>query len=491
MLAFFEWLSRKARRFGHSPSGNVAMMFGIAIIPITIAIGATIDYSRLATIRTKLNSAADIATLASVSKSAQPFVNTPTQASVQKIFNQAAAAVTGATITNFQATITPSVTNLTVKVDYTASAPVVFGAFLGHTTQSVSGTSTASVNAPPYVNFYLLLDNSPSMGLGATPTDINNLITFTAGQSSTVSPNAKSGSIPRSSCAFACHQHTFNSSGQITGDDVNDNYHVAKANGVTLRIDVLRTATQQLTQTAASTETMSNQFAMAVYTFSDTFQTIAPLSTSMPTVASNAATIDLAYAYWDARDAQTSFDTALSYMNGIMPNAGNGTSLASPLEFMFLVTDGVEDAPVSSSSGSGDPADPPSSYLPANNKANIANSLSGNVNSGRLIDLIKTDGTSMCTTIKNRGIKIAVLYTPYMPVTSNGFYNQWIASSPLNNNNLVNPNDPTDPASNGIGQALKACASPGFYYQVTPTGGIAAAMQALFQKAVSSVTLIQ
>ncbi|MFI4996308.1 MAG: hypothetical protein ACHQAQ_11055, partial [Hyphomicrobiales bacterium] len=186
-----------------------------------------------------------------------------------------------------------------------------------------------------------------------------------------------------------------------------------------------------------------------------------------------------------------SFDTALSYMNGIMPNAGNGTSLASPLEFMFLVTDGVEDAPVSSASGSGDPADPPSSYLPANNKANIANSLSGNVNSGRLIDLIKTDGTSMCTTIKNRGIKIAVLYTPYMPVTSNGFYNSWIASSPLNNNNLVNPNDPTDPASNGIGQALQACASPGFYYQVTPTTGISAAMQALFAHAVQSVMLTQ
>jgi hypothetical protein len=301
----------------------------------------------------------------------------------------------------------------------------------------------------------------------------------------------KSGSIPRASCAFACHQHTFDSTGKITGDDTSDNYHVAKANGVTLRIDVLRTATQQLTRTAALSETLTNQFGMAVYTFSDTFQTISSLSTDMPTVATNAAAIDLAYAYWNARDAQTSFDTALSYINGIMPNVGNGSSLASPLEFLFLVTDGVEDAPVSSSSGSGDPADPPSSYLPANNQANVANSLSGNVNSGRLIDMIKTDSTSRCTAIKNRGIKIAVLYTPYLPVTSNAFYNTWIGSSPMNNNNLVNANDPTDPASNGIGQALKACASPGFYYQVTPTTGISAAMTALFQKAVSSVALTQ
>jgi hypothetical protein len=343
------------------------------------------------------------------------------------------------------------------------------------------------------MNFYLLLDNSPSMGLGATATDINNLITLTANQSSTVPPNVQSGSIPRSNCAFACHQHTFNSSGQITGDDTSDNYHIAKANGVTLRIDVMRTATQQLTQTASSTETYSNQIGMAVYTFSDTFQTIAPLSTNMPTVASNAAAIDLAYAYWNQRDAQTSYDTALSYMDSIIPNSGNGSSLASPLEFLMLVTDGVQDEPVSSSSGSGDPADPPSSYLPANNQHNVANSLGGNVSSGRLISMIDTSGSSMCTTIKNRGIKIAVLYTPYMPVTNNAFYNTWIGatSTSLNNNNPVNPNDPTDPASNGVGQALQACASPGFYYQVTPTTGISQAMNALFQKAIASVKLTQ
>jgi len=466
-------------------------MFAIAAVPMMIGIGAAIDYSRLATFQTKLNHAADIAALASISKDAQPFTKTPTQAGVKKIFNQAAAAVTGATITSFKATITKGVSDLTVQVNYTARVALVFGAFLGKPTSNVSGTATASVNSPPYVNFYLLLDNSPSMGLGATPADINSLITLTANQPPTTFPNVKSGSIARSSCAFACHQHTFNSSGQITGEDTGDNYHIAKANGVTLRIDVLRTATQQLTQTASSTESFSNQFAMAVYTFSDTFQTIAPLSTSMSTVSSNAAAIDLAYAYWDQRDAQTSYDTALSYMSSTMPNAGNGTSLASPLEFLFLVTDGVEDQPVGSASGSGDPADQPASYLPKNNQPNLANSLAGNVNSGRLIDLIKTDSTSMCATVKNRGIKIAVLYTPYMPVTNNGFYNTWIASSPMNNNNLVNPNDPTDPASNGIGQALKGCASPGFYYQVTPTTGISQAMQALFQKAVSSVMLTQ
>ena len=46
--------------------------------------------------------------------------------------------------------------------------------------------------------------------------------------------------------------------------------------------------------------------------------------------------------------------------------------------------------------------------------------------------LITTINTSACTTIKNTGVKIAVLYTTYQPVTSNAFYNSWVA--PISSN---------------------------------------------------------
>jgi hypothetical protein len=35
--------------------------------------------------------------------------------------------------------------------------------------------------------------------------------------------------------------------------------------------------------------------------------------------------------------------------------------------------------------------------------------------------------TALCTTIKNRGIKIAVLYTTYLALPTNRWYNSWIA----------------------------------------------------------------
>ena len=58
---------------------------------------------------------------------------------------------------------------------------------------------------------------------------------------------------------------------------------------------------------------------------------------------------------------------------------------------LFIVTDGVEDE------------------------------MSGGI---RLIQPINAGtSTNYCTTIKGRGIKIAILYTEYLPVPANSFYN--------------------------------------------------------------------
>jgi hypothetical protein len=78
----------------------------------------------------------------------------------------------------------------------------------------------------------------------------------------------------------------------------------------------------------------------------------------------------------------------------------------------------------------------------------------------------------LCTTLKNRGIKIAVLYTTYLPLPTNSWYNSWIS-----------------PFANSIATNMQACASPGLYFEVSPTQGISAAMTALFQKAVQSARL--
>ena len=78
----------------------------------------------------------------------------------------------------------------------------------------------------------------------------------------------------------------------------------------------------------------------------------------------------------------TNYTNAMTQIISIMPNPGGGTRIAgdTPQEVLFFVTDGVEDE---------------------------------TVNGSRVHSLMDP---SYCTTIKNRGIRIAVLYTTYGPL---------------------------------------------------------------------------
>jgi hypothetical protein len=83
--------------------------------------------------------------------------------------------------------------------------------------------------------------------------------------------------------------------------------------------------------------------------------------------------------------------------------------------------------------------------------------------------------------MKNRGIKIVVLYTTYLALPTNSWYMSWI--------DLFNKG-PYGPSVNSqIAAIMQRCASPGFYFEVSPTDGISQAMTALFQKVVTAARI--
>jgi Flp pilus assembly protein TadG len=54
--------------FGRDETGSIALVFGLAILPLLLAVGAAVDYSRAMSLKTKLQSATDAATLAAAKK---------------------------------------------------------------------------------------------------------------------------------------------------------------------------------------------------------------------------------------------------------------------------------------------------------------------------------------------------------------------------------------------------------------------------------------
>jgi hypothetical protein len=291
----------------------------------------------------------------------------------------------------------------------------LFGAMVGKSSVPLTGTSQATSSVAPNIDFYLLLDNSPSMAIAATTSGINALVAATPDQ-----------------CAFGCHE---------TDIAPFDYYGLARTLGVTLRMDLLRQATQNLMTAAQTAQTNDNaHYRAAIYTFNIGFNTIAGLTSNLATAKTQAGNIDVypvPYQNWNS-DAITAYTKAMTQINTVMPTPGGGTNAAgdTPQEVLFIVTDGVQDEMI---------------------------------NGSRVQALMDP---SYCTTIKNRGIRIAVLYTEYLPLPTNPWYNTHIA-----------------PFQANIGPTLQSCASPQLYFKVTTDQDISGAMIALFNATVKSAYL--
>ena len=212
---------------------------------------------------------------------------------------------------------------------------------------------------------------------------------------------------------------------------------------------MLRDAVMNLVDTAKATMSLAQQFRMEVWTFSDIQTKISALTTNLDSTKSDASQIDLAYSLYNEPDNQTSYERAIAKMNSVVPTSGTGGTPASPIRFLFFVTDGVQDTPID-----GSVSDPSIGYKITNNR------------------FISPINPVTCQAMKDRGVRIGIIYTTYLPIYDNGFYNANVR-----------------PFETKIPTRLKACATDGLFFQVSTGGDINAAMQTLFQTAVASVRL--
>src|SRR5664280_638784 len=366
----FPRLARILAAFHRESRGNVAITFGIAAIPIILSVGAAVDYSVANRSKAMLDQIADAASLSAVSQSALSLSAAKEQTNAVKFFKAQAVSLKRGSLSTVSAKVTDGGTGRTAVVNYTASVPTAFMGIVGYNNIAIAGSSTAASAIPTYIDFYLLLDNTPSMGVGATPADVTTMVNNTPDQ-----------------CAFACHD---------LSAAPNDYYSLAKKLGVTTRIDVVRSATQQLMDTATTLEIVPNQFRMAIYDFgssasSSGLNRVFPLSSSNSNAKTAAANIDLMTVPYQNynNDQDTDFDGELSSMNTEISAPGDGSIPSKPQKILFFVSDGVAD-----------------SYYPS--------SCTQPTSGGRCQEPLTV---ANCTTLKNRGIKIAVLYTTYLALS--------------------------------------------------------------------------
>ena len=167
--------------FSRSKRGNVAVITALAMLPMVAAVGCVIDYTSASMVKTKLQAAADAATLAAVSlnstviATAKAMSGTGTVSGgstfVTNFFNAnltSAPETTGYNSLTPTATVTLSGTTVTAALSFTAELPTYFMGIMGVHNIALTGTSTATYTLPTYIDFYLMLDVSGSMSFPST-----------------------------------------------------------------------------------------------------------------------------------------------------------------------------------------------------------------------------------------------------------------------------------------------------------------------------------
>ncbi|WP_158813999.1 TadE/TadG family type IV pilus assembly protein [Methylocapsa sp. S129] len=475
-------------RWSRNRRGSVAIMFALALPVMIFGIGFAVDYGLYAREKARLNMMADEAVLAAVSSTAMTQTTAQAQTLAQNMFTAQASQLPRVTFAAGQPHVSISMDASdvirTVSVTYTGTYSTIFSSVLGIPTLPVSGQSVAESASPnaPNTNFYVLLDNQGSMALPASQAGI--------AQMQTLTPLQLSGG-----CAFACHEAAPNNPAPGFASDVQgnpcqsgthgsncpqiDNYQLARNNNIPLRFDEVTSAISALISTASSLQgEMSPQptYQFSVYSvdspYTQGLYNVMPLTAQYVTNWSNdSSNLQLYTVYSDGGACATSgsnkcgtyadtasqvsptmifqnvgffsspMGTEMSTLASAIPAAGTGASGSTPKEVLLVVTDGVEDTVVS-------------------------NQLS--------ITTWDSSALSACTTMKNNGVKIAILYTTYYPTAGFWLYDDYVANFQSN-----------------IGPTLQGCASPGLFMTAAVGDNLTTDFITLFQLAMQSSRLTQ
>lgn len=306
--------------FLKSTTGNVAVTFAVLAVPLFGAAGVAVDYTRTMALKTDIQSSVDAALLAGANEARKNIAEGKSITAAIEIGKEMALLYhktnhldqSNAPVADFDPIFNVTNSEVTASATVSGSLPTSLSAVLGITEASYVVNSTVGLSAPSFVEVYFVIDNSNSMGIGATVADMETM------QNSSMS------------CAFACHVPATSTNWTSTLSD-------ARSLGVTLRLDVVKDAIRQML-TNIENQGLGVQVKSAVYSLSNTITQEQSVTEIHSNSIASLDGIDLA---GDWGSGGTSFDHALDELEDMIGVSGSGASQATAKKIVVLVTDGV------------------------------------------------------------------------------------------------------------------------------------------------------
>ncbi|KQS75357.1 hypothetical protein ASG25_08685 [Rhizobium sp. Leaf384] len=446
----FRYLTSVAARLAGNTKGNVAVTVALSLVPMILAVGASIDYIRSYNARQSMQSDLDAALIAAV-KQIDTEDPTVLKGKIADWFHAQADSgyVLGA--------VSIDVSNHRITATASGAVPTTLMKIASVNSVAVSVESAVQGPSTSYLNVYVVLDKSPSMLLAATA----------AGQQTMYDGVG---------CQFACHtgdQHTVN------GVRYADNYTYSVAKNIKLRAGVSVDAVGQVLDLIDKADQNHARIKVGLYSIGDTAtEVLAPTS---DTSTARKRLTDDSYGLTAATSTTyTYFDVALAALEKKVGAGGDGTSASNPLKLVLLLTDGVQSQREWVTDGvkwSGSRISSPGWYW---NKVAPMN-------------------PAWCAPIKKQAATIAVLYTEYLPITSDWGYNSTVGATMASADwrktwgGVMNSAVPTSISRRDyIPYALTDCASSkSLFIGASSSADITAGLSALFKQYLSSVRLTQ
>jgi len=510
----------RLRSFAGDRRGNVLIMFALTLPFLLTLVGGVINFSYGEDAKVALQDATDAATLA---VSAEVVKNpNDTEATLQQLAQSSLnanftmqGATTVPTITNFHVCAPVqndcnnkgvTMANDTVAMDTTATAPcipmplpTIYCTSGNPPKQTVNGTTTAVIGFGATMQLNIVMDTSASMIVGATTTDVTDITNWMSatttvrevcdssrrtktcvhwGNWNAMKPSDQVADYPQSGgapsfpgdnppCAFACHDV----GGSTTSSDIQTGLSNAHASGATTRFDVMISAANQLISNiqsllANNSNLAKNTYIVNIFGFDDSIHQYGtsnmPCSAASCSGVTNAISSVVPGLDTYLNSAMDSFSAATgTYAIGAN---GNGSSTGSPLKFMILVTDGLQSDRNNNWSTSYCPSGYSGPTKGFDSNWNYSNQ------SGFTTYYCGFDTSisqSDCTKLKNEGVVLAVLETPYVPLTGQSPqvqpYEQTVRHT-------IYPGGAS--GASVISQALQSCATTGYYFQANSPSDI-------------------
>lgn len=319
------------KKFIYDARGNIALTFALIAIPVMGVAGAALDYIRLSEMKSDMQDSVDAALLAGAQEAQRQLKNGASKKNARKegkkvalAFHQANFTDSRSALENYKAKFNPKITVSNGKISANATVNgtlnTSLATVLGIKKTKFSVQAEVNMSSKDYVEMHFVIDNSNSMGIGASTAD------------QVLMDNSMG-------CAFACHipDAPYNGNPSYTYIEHEDTLDDARALGVQLRIDVAKDAVKQIVD-SIQTSQYSNLVSVAVHTFSNDIKTVQSPTTDFNSLKNELDKVTLSNEWGSGG---TTFYHSMKGLEWKVGYSGDGSTAQSPRKIVFLMTDAV------------------------------------------------------------------------------------------------------------------------------------------------------